>query len=91
MPVFDPKEFALIFDGHVNDLLSALAPFKIDIATIKALPSEQRKNFVKEWLNHRIDIPLVPEGVEGLLFGFIVEFVDAIIEKKLGGAVVNPS
>lgn len=85
MPVYDAKKFAIEFKVHVDTLTTALSCFKGDITVLKVLGEQDRKDFIKEFLNLEIDIPILTEGIEGKIFDAVIDVIDSIIDKKLKG------
>lgn len=48
-------------------------------------PGEKNRNQRKQWVvdlvNDQVDIPILNEDQEGIVIGFVVDIVDALIEK----------
>ena len=89
MPLYNMDEFAKDFEIHLKTVQKDLAVLQMDYRVIRALTSEDRKKLFSEVANDLINIPGTPEFIEAMLFSTIIEFLNYLIVKKMGGEVTE--
>ena len=70
--------------GFAKDVVVDLARMKSHMTTFRALPPETRKAVIKRIMNALVDVPYMPEILEGMMFAFAVEAFEHFFKSKFG-------
>lgn len=70
--------------GFAKAVVTDLGRMKSHMETFKALPPETRKAVIKRIMNALVDIPYMPELLEGMMFAFAVEAFEHFFKSKFG-------
>lgn len=68
MPLFNAKEFA-------QKVLADVQPLWVDYKIFSALPEQEKKNVLKEVVNLEVNLPVLSERMEAMIFGFAVDMI----------------
>ena len=83
MPLFNPKEFA-------QKVLSDVQPLWVDYKIFSALPEQEKRNVLKEVANIEVNLPILSERMEAMIFGFAIDMIfEGIQSLKKKMATIN--
>ena len=78
-PIQDISNHEVVAEQLIEDI----AKLKNDITFLRKLSAKDQKEIIKIYLNKVIDIPMMPEYIEAMLFGFLVNYGEHVINTRI--------